>query len=258
MPYTIVPVMSPKELEIFLHVPWKIYIQNGKKDPNWVPPFLDDYRSILNPKKNPFFEHAKVQNFILMDEQKSAVGRISGIIDDLHNQVHNEKTGWFGFFECPDDFQAANLLFKTVETWVKEQGMQILRGPASPSLNDEVAFLLEGYDSPPKITMTYNPPYYHQLAEKNGLTKIKDLYAWYLKASTEIPERISRIAAYVMKKENITVRSLDMKHFDRDTAYLKDIYNKAWEKNWGFVPMTDKEFEYAAKKFKPIAWPDLN
>ena len=249
---------NKKNLEEFLHLPWKIYVTNGKKDPNWVPPFLDDQRSLLNPGKNPFWKHAKVKLLAAYDDKNQIVGRISASVDDNFNKFWNDKVGFFGWFECVNDPAVAESLFQEAEKFLKAEGMRCLRGPASFTSNDDYfGFLLEGYDSPARIAMTYNPPYYLQLAEKAGYAKAKDLYAWYLSAEIPMPERIVKIVERTMRRERITVRPLNMKRLYEDAAVLKELYNKIWEKNWGFVPMTDEEFNYQVKKLKDIVWPDF-
>jgi GNAT superfamily N-acetyltransferase len=252
-------VENKKELEAFLHLPWKIYkTADGKKDSNWVPPFLDDQRSLLNPSKNPFWKHAKVALFAAYDDQNQMVGRISASVDDNFNKFWNEKVGFFGWFECINELEVAKALFQEAEKFLKAEGMTSMRGPSSFTSNDDYfGFLLEGYDSPARIAMTYNPPYYHDLSAKAGLAKAKDLYAWYLSAQIELPERIVKIAERTKQREKITIRPLNMKKLYEDAAILKELYNKIWEKNWGFVPMTDDEFNYQVKKLKDIVWPDF-
>ena len=261
MAVTIKPIHvdNKKELEAFLHLPWKIYkTAGGQKDPNWVPPFLDDQRSLLNAAKNPFWSHAKVALFAAYDDQGQMVGRISASVDDNFNQFWNDKIGFFGWFECDNNPAVAQALFQEAEKFLKAQGMTSVRGPASFTSNDDYfGFLLEGFDSPARIAMTYNPPYYIELAEKSGYAKAKDLYAWYLSAEIPLPERIIKIAERTMKRERITLRPLNMKRLFEDAKILQDLYNKIWEKNWGFVPMTDDEFKYQVKKLKDIVWADF-
>ncbi len=258
MAITIKPVETKQEIETFLHLPWKIYAPNGKRNPNWVPPFLDDQRSLLNPQKNPYHQHSRTKLFMALNEKNEPVGRISASVDDNFIKFWNEKVGFFGWFECVDDPSVANALFQEGEKFFKSEGISEVRGPASFTSNDDYfGFLLEGYDSPARIAMPYNPPYYLPLAEKAGYTKAKDLYAWYLSAESEPPERIVRIVERTMKRERITIRPLNMKRLFEDAKILQDLYNKIWEKNWGFVPMTDEEFKYQVKKLKDIVWPDF-
>jgi GNAT superfamily N-acetyltransferase len=251
-------LQNKKEVEQFLHLPWKIYKPNGKKDPNWVPPFLDDQRSLLNPAKNPYHQHSRTKLFMAFDDQNELVGRISASVDDNFIKFWNEKIGFFGWFECVNDPGVAAALFREAEKFLKAEGMTASRGPSSFTSNDDYfGFLLEGFDSPARIAMTYNPPYYIDLAEKSGYAKTKDLYAWYLSAEVPLPERIIKIAERTMKRERITLRPLNMKRLFEDAKVLQELYNKIWEKNWGFVPMTDAEFKYQVTKLKDIVWPDF-
>ncbi|HNT01909.1 MAG TPA: hypothetical protein PKJ80_07755, partial [Candidatus Saccharicenans sp.] len=163
---TIKQVESGSELRAFINFPWQVY----KNDPNWVPPLRLQIKEKLNRKKNPFFEHAEMALFLARSGQE-IVGRIAAIIDFNHNEYHGEKVVFFGLYESLNDEQVARLLLETVVDWGKKRGMEILRGPANLSMNDECAFLLEGFDRPPTIMMPYNPPYYIELMEKCGLTK---------------------------------------------------------------------------------------
>ena len=259
MAVKIVPVdiTDKKQLETFLHVPWRIYgTPDGKRrDPHWVPPFLPDVRDLLDKRKNPFFQHADTQCFLALDDGGTPVGRVCATVDDNHNSYHREKTGWFGLYECPNRQETADALLETAASWVKERGMDTLRGPANLSSNDDWGFLLEGFNSPPGVMMPHNPPYYPKQAEKAGLKKIKELYSWFMGSLLPVPERVERVADYARKKYKIRIRHLEMKHFRRDLDLIKKVYNKAWADNWGFVPMTDAEFEYLAKKLKQIVWP---
>ena len=244
---------TEKELKPFLKLPWKIY----KDNPYWVPPLLCEVRDTLSKKKNPFWEHARKEIFLARKDGEP-VGRIMAIIDDNHNNFHHEKAGFFGFFECINDFEVARLLWDEAKGWLQLNRMNLMRGPASPSLNDECGFLLEGFDKPPTVMMPYTPPYYLEFAERYGFHKAKDLYAFLKKTEDGVPERIEKIVERIKKKTGVKIRPFDMKNFKRDIQFLKDIYNSAWEKNWGFVPMTDKEMDLSAKKFKQFAEPKLN
>jgi GNAT superfamily N-acetyltransferase len=256
MPVEIRKVETKSDWKTFLNLPWSIYIHNGKRDPHWAPPLLDDHRSILNPAKNPFFKHGRLQAFLAYRDGE-AVGRITAHVDDNYNQFQGERMGWFGFFECQNDPEAAQGLFQAAEAYLKTQGMKRLMGPANLTSNDEWGFLLEGYDSPARIGMTYNPSYYLNLSESNGFTKAKDILAWYMDASTVVPERMVKIMERAKKREGIEIRCLSKKNFDSDVLLIKELYNKIWEKNWGFVPMSDDEFRYQVGKLKPIIWYDM-
>jgi GNAT superfamily N-acetyltransferase len=244
-------VTTGRELHEFLRLPWKVYRGNSI----WVPPLFSDMKFRLDKTRNPFFDHARVQSFVLK-ENRETLGRITAIIDEKHNDFHHEKVGFFGFFECMPRYEIARVLFDAARAWCGSRGMKTLRGPMNPSMNDECAFLLQGSDSSPVFMMTYNPPYYLDYAEQYGFRKAKDLYA-FLKQREPTPERVLRLMDRIKKKERLTVRRIDMKHFWRDVEEMENVYNSAWEKNWGFVPMSRKEFQSMAKRLKPLCVPDL-
>ncbi len=245
-------VASGKDRKTFILFPWRIY----QGDPNWVPPLILDMKNMLNPRKNPFFLHARVELF-LARRNSEVVGRVAAIVNDNHNQFHNEKAAFFGFFESIDDPDVAAALLEQVEEWGRREGMSVVRGPMNFSTNDTCGLLIDGFDSPPVIMMPYNPPYYIDLLEKAGYTKAKDLYAYFMDHKTPLSPRVVKVAEKAMHDEGLTLRSLNMKEFDAELARVKAIYNSAWERNWGFVPMTDEEFSHMAKELKPIVDPDL-
>jgi hypothetical protein len=245
-------VKNKKDLLDFIKIPWKIY----KDDKNWVPPLISERKDFFNPKVNPFYKHAEVILF-LAEKEREIVGRIAGLINFRHIETHQEKAGFFGFFESIQDFDVAKKLLDKVKDWLKSKGMELMRGPMNFSVNDELGFLLEGFDSPPVFMMTYNPEYYLDFMERYGMVKAKDLHAYYMEKSILPPERFKRIAELVRKKKNIVVRKLNLNDFEGEIEKIKTIYNLAWSKNWGAIPMTDEEFEHLAKDFKKIVDPDL-
>ena len=245
-------VENKKDLSDFIQLPWKIY----KDDKNWVPPLISERKDFFNPGKNPFYKHADVVLF-LAEKDKKIVGRIAGLVNFKHIETHQEKAGFFGFFESIEDFEVAKKLLDEVKDWLGSKGMELIRGPMNFSINDELGFLLEGFDFPPVFMMTYNPKYYLDFMEKYGMVKAKDLYAFYMEKSIQPPERFKRIAELVRKKKNIVVRKLNLNDFEGEIEKIKTIYNLAWSENWGAIPMTDEEFEHLAKDFKKIVDPDL-
>ncbi len=249
--FAIYRVKSKKDLNQFIHLPWQIY----RTAHYWVPPLKKDVKFKLDRTKHPFFEHAEMELFMAYQDTKP-IGRIAAIIDHRHNEYHNEHTGFFGMFECIQDYDVAKSLFSAAEIWCKDKGMNRLRGPMNLSMNDECAFLLEGFNSEPVLMMPYNPEYYLEFCERCGFVKAKDLYA-YLKSEVGVNQRIGKIAERVKKKENVVVRPINMKKFDQEVALIKELYNAAWEINWGFVPMTEAEMDLMAKELKPIAEPEL-
>ncbi len=159
----------------FIKLPWKLY--NGNN--NWVPPLIFDVRNNLDTKKNPFYQHSKLEMW-LAEKDGIFSGRIAAIINDNHNILHNDKVGFFGFFECIDDKEVAFALFNAASGYLRENGMEIIRGPVNPSTNDECGLLIEGFDKPPALLMPYNPEFYHSLIENYGFEKAKDLYAYII------------------------------------------------------------------------------
>jgi GNAT superfamily N-acetyltransferase len=252
MALQIEPVSSTADLDQFALLPWSIY----KGDPNWVPPLLKDFKNLFNPEKHPFYLHSEVQPFLARRDGKP-VGRIAAIWNRNHQKFHDEPVGFFGFFECIDDVEVARALFAAAEEWLAARGLKTMRGPASFSSNEEWGLLIEGFDGPPRIMMTYNPRYYPALIEVCGFTKAKDLVAFFKKVP-EPPERLVRGAEIVARRNpDVTIRHLDMKNFSRDLNIVRDLYNRAWEKNWGFVPMTEAEIDHMAKELKPAVDPEL-
>jgi GNAT superfamily N-acetyltransferase len=247
------------EIERFLHLPWTIYVKpDGTRDPYWVPPFLPDQRSLLHPAKNPYHQHSRSRLFLAIQDATTVVGRIAASVDDNFNTFWQASVGFFGWFECVPDPAVAQALFQAAEQFLRAEGMTSVRGPASFTSNDDCfGFLAEGFDAPPRIAMSYNPPYYLALTEQAGYTKAKDLYAWYLSTDVTFPTRIVKIAERAMKQHRITLRPLNMHKLDEDARRLQELYNTGWDKNWGFVPMTDAEFQYQVQKLKAIVWPDF-
>ena len=252
------PVVNQKDWKDFIDLPWKIY----EGDPNWVPPLRIAVREILDVNKNPFFKHSYMKP-ILAVKDNEVVGRIVGIIDENHNKVHQEKTGFFGFFECINQADVAQALVNEVNQWVKEWGMQTLRGPVNPSLNAEAALLVEGFDDPPLVMTTYNPPYYADLLESCGFSKAKDFFAYRIASNcpvhgtSKFSERLVRQCERLAEKSHIKFRSVDMKNFSKEAEAIKGIYNDAWSENWGFVPMEDDEFDHMVKELKMVLDPRL-
>jgi len=237
----------------FLKFAWKIY----KGDPNWVPPLMMDKKKILNKDKNPFYDSAELEMFMAYKDGEP-VGRIAAIKNDAHNEVHNENIGFFGFFESINDQEVASALLDRAKDWLKSKGLDAMRGPASPSSNDEYAMLLEGFDEPPKLMMSYNPKYYLDLMDNYGLKKAKDLYAYSIDNPKLLKsEKLVRVAEIARKRSKVTIRPINLKQFKSELEKVKFVYNKAWAPNWGFIPMTDQEIDNFAKEFKPIVEPSI-
>jgi GNAT superfamily N-acetyltransferase len=215
--------------------------------------------TLLSRTKNPFFEHADAEYFIA-ERDGVVVGRIAAISNRLHNEIHGDQVGFFGFFECIDDQPVADALLTAAADWCRALGHDVLRGPASFSVNDECGLLVDGFDTPPTLMMPHNPRYYVPLLERGGFTKAKDL--WVYQGGSEeryvpVPERLARATELIRQRQGITLRALNMKDFEGEVERIKELYNSAWEKNWGFVPMTEREIDHLAEQFKPVVIPEL-
>jgi GNAT superfamily N-acetyltransferase len=215
--------------------------------------------TLLSRTKNPFFDHAQAEYFIA-ERDGVVVGRIAAISNRLHNETHGDRVGFFGFFESIDDQAVADALLTAAADWCRALGHDVLRGPASFSVNDECGLLVDGFDSPPTLMMPHNPRYYIALLERAGFTKAKDL--WVYQGGSEeryvpVPERLARATELIRQRQGITIRALNMKDFEGEVEGIKRLYNSAWEKNWGFVPMTEREIDHLAEQFKPVVIPEL-
>ena len=244
-----------QDLKRFIDLPYRLHA----RDPVWVPPLRRDVESLLSRSKNPFFEHAEAEYF-LAERDGQVVGRIAAISNRLHNETHGDQVGFFGFFESIHDQAVASVLLDAASGWCRERNHNVLRGPASFSVNDECGLLVDGFHSPPTLMMPHNPPYYIELLERAGFTKAKDLLV-YQGGSEEryvpVPERLARGTELIRQRQGITLRPLDVKNFQREVERIKELYNAAWEKNWGFVPMTEHEIDHLAEQFRPVVIPEM-
>ncbi|HTO74880.1 MAG TPA: N-acetyltransferase [Thermoanaerobaculia bacterium] len=242
---------SRKELSRFFDVADRIY----SSDPNWVAPLRDDLAKVF-ALENPFFRHAEMQIFIARRDGIDC-GRIVAILDREHNEFHGEKTAFFGWFESVDDRGVSDLLFEAAALWARERKMKVLRGPANPSLNDECGLLVDGFDSPPILMMTYNPRYYPALYEAAGFRKAKDLIAYWFEIGPKPLARFEKINDRLRRAEpNFRMKKISKSSLAKDLPRVREVYNAAWEKNWGFVPMTPEEMDFMAARLKPLLVPD--
>lgn len=245
-------ISTKKEKLAFIRMMWDVYAG----DPNWVPPLEMDRMKLIDEIKNPFYKHAEIAYFVAEDAGK-IIGRVAGVINHTHNSLHNDKVGFFGFFECADNTTVANALLKEAENFVRSKGMTSIRGPYNPSSNDECGLLVDGFDSPPVLLMTYNPKYYIGLIESSGYSKAMDLFAWKLTTTGAKSEKLVRVTKALQTRSGVTIRSFKKSDFSAEIERIKRIYNSAWEKNWGFFPFTDEEFDFVANDLKQIYDPDL-
>jgi len=251
----IVPVEGARDLDSFVDLPFRIYAE----DPNWVPNIRRDIRRQLDPRVNPFFEHAEAQSYLAQQDGR-VVGRITVIANELHNQTHGDKAAFFGYFESIDEPRVAEALVEVAAAWARERGFDTLRGPMSPSVNHECGLLVEGFDTPPAVMMPHNLPYYEALLEKAGMVAVKNLLAYQGGHPTRykpVPDRLARATELMRRRLGLTLRPLDMSRFDEELQTVRRLFNAAWSSNWGFVPFTDHEIAHIAAEFKPVIIPEL-
>ena len=238
---------QPRDVHRFLQVSYAIY----RDDPFWVAPLLLDIKKVFSDR-NPFFQHAEMSLWIATLGGRD-VGRIAGIIDRAYNEYQSVRAAFFGFFECINDPQASRALFQAAFEWARQKDLQRILGPMNPTNNDECGLLVEGFDSAPAIMMSYNPRYYVELIAAEGFQKAKDLLAFHIEVSNTPQERLERIAViFGRRQQDLDMRMVLRKNLKKDLAKINEVYNEAWQKNWGFVPMTDAEISYMAERLKPI------
>jgi GNAT superfamily N-acetyltransferase len=255
-PLQIHSVKTVSDRREFLSLPWVVY----KDNPNWVPPIFSERMHFIT--QHPFLDHADVE-FFMAKRADQLVGTIAAFINHNHNEFQNEHIGFFGFFEVLDDPGAAKMLLETAENWVKQRGYDAIRGPAQYSTNEECGLLVDGFDDPPRILMTYNPPRYVEYLENQGYLKAMDLHAYALDTDiyaggSKFPKKLLRVVDKIKAKGDIHIRKVDMKHFDQEVIRVKAIYNQSWARNWGFIPMTDAEFDAMGEELRQVLDPDMS
>jgi hypothetical protein len=246
----VIPADGKREFRQFLQLPYRIY----EGDPNWVAPLLRDMKVMFDRDEHPFHGHSEVQPFIALDGDET-VGRVVAIHNRNHVEYHDEPVGFFGFFECVDEQKVANALLDTAADWLRERGLEVIRGPASFSTNEQAALLVQGFDRPPAIMMPYNPEYYEDLILNAGFRSAMDMVAYHLDNNMP-PDYLLKVEERLSKRLKVSLRTLRKEQFDQELDRVLYVYNKAWEKNWGFVPMTDAEIRFMAKELKTAVMRD--
>jgi GNAT superfamily N-acetyltransferase len=235
----------------FVNLPYRLH--KGQK--GWVPPLVSEVKGALSTVKNPFYQHASIEQFVARRDGK-VVGRIAAVVDQNFIKAQGQEIGLFGFFECSDDQEVAGALFERAAQSLKERKMQKMLGPSNPSMNDEIGVLIDAFDIPPAVKMVWNPAYYPKLFENAGFSKAMDIFAYDMHED-EATDRLKRMGLAILKRSKISIRKVNMKRFDEEVETVRQVYNSAWSDNWGFVPWTKEEFEHAAKGLKQIIDPDL-
>jgi len=246
------PVASRRDLTRFIKLPWRLY----RNEPRWIPPLVSERRKALDRERNPFFEHAEAEYFLAWRDGEP-VGRISAHVDRRLNEFQGENWGLFGFFESENDPEVARALLDRASGWVAERGHDELLGPMDFTTNDECGLLIAGYEREPLILQPWHPPYYRELLEGCGLEKAMDLYMWELRLD-KVEDKggfhpmIHELAGKVEGEHGIPIRNMRKRDFEAELGRFMEVYNAAWERNWGFVPLTEKEVRYHSRDLKPV------
>lgn len=251
---TVAPVASRRDRKAFIQFPFDLY-----RDCNvWVPPLRMDVARLINPRKNAFFGHGDMQLFLARDASGRVLGRVAAIRNGMHLQKYDDGVGFFGFFDVVENEEAGRALLDAAAAWLRSQGLSVMRGPANPTLNDTAGLLVGGFDRQPAILMPYNYPYYEGMLAGYGFSRSMTMWAYYSHIKYLDDAKLNRGRDLLMRRyPGLSARRLDMSRFHEEAATILDIYNDAWSRNWGHVPMTDGEFAQLASELKQIVDPRL-
>lgn len=258
MPLTVTSVNNRRDIERFIRLPWRLH----GADPCWIPPLIGDMRRTLDPSRNPFFRQADARYFLALRDGRE-VGRIAAVENKAFNELYGTRTGFWGFFECERDSEAAGALFAAVKDELRSRGMTDMQGPMNPSINTECGLLIEGFDQPPTIHTPHNPPWYAELVEAAGLEPVKDLLAYMVlegdvDAARRAMRRLKRLTDAIRRRiPDVVVRTLDMSRYEEETGILNGLFNEARRGNWGFVPVSDEEFAQTTRQMKAVVDPRI-
>lgn len=251
---TVLPVTTSAQKKEFFALAERIYSRNSY----WVPPLLIETEGLVGFKKHPFYERNSVQTFLAYRNNR-AVGRIAAIVNQGHLDIYNDGVGFWGFFECENDEDAAKALFDAARGWLAEKGLKIMRGPCNPSFNYEIGLLVEGFNSSPMFMMTYNLPYYEKLVKSYKFEKAQDLYAFWGEISMlqDVRKKYLGIANAIQEELKVTIRPMNRKNFLEDVKTFLRLYNTSMTNTWGFVPMSQGEVDAQAEGMKQLLVPEL-
>jgi GNAT superfamily N-acetyltransferase len=245
-------VNSRRERDAFIKFQWQIY----SNDPAWVPPLIVERKAFLNRKRHPFYRHGDAALF-LARRNGNIVGRIMASDDPNYNSLHQTNVGCFGLFESIDDHDVATALFDVAASWFRIKGRMEIMGPIDYSTNYVCGLLIDGFRFPPTILTAHNPPYYRQLIENYGFTKTKDWYAWWFADPAKAVTHLRRLAARFNARCPAIIRPANLKNLRDESRRLREIYNQAWGKNWGFVPFTEAEIAFMTNELRPLLVPEF-
>jgi GNAT superfamily N-acetyltransferase len=253
--------LGSSRIKLFAELPWRIH----RGDPCWTPPLKGDLLGNrllglvgLLTEKHPYHQHAEVTHFLAWRDGE-AVGRVSAAINRRFNEYHGTKIGFFGFWDVIEDYEAAKALLDKAGDWIKKRGMTVMRGPGeySNATHERQGVLIDGFEHPPTVELTHNPPYYADFLERYGFSKAKDYYAYIMDVQTPPPPRLTKLAEQVRQRRNIEIRPLVLKKLQDEVHLIVKIYNDSWAHNWGFLPITDEEAMMLADSLRLIVDPGL-
>ena len=245
-------VTARHERDAFIKFQWEIY----PNDPAWVPPLIIERKAFLDRKRHPFYRHGNAASF-LAHRNGNIVGRIMASDDPNYNSLHRSNVGCFGLFECIEDRDVAAALFEAAADWLRKRGRAEIMGPIDYSTNYVCGLLIDGFQFPPTVLTAHNPPYYSHLIESCGFAKTKDWYAWWFADPSKAATHLRRLATRLKTRWPVTIRPADLKNLRDESRRLRQIFNQAWEKNWGFVPFTEAEIEFMTEELKPLIVPEF-
>jgi len=245
------PVRGRRDLHAFIRVPFRLH-----RGTPWVPPLIMERREFLNREKNPFFAHGEAEYF-LAERDGEVVGRITAHVDERWTQHNGGNDGMFGFFECERSPETAKALMDAATGWLRERGRERMLGPMDFTTNDECGVLVEGFDLDPFVLEPWHPPYYQELVEGLGLAKAMDLLMWrlelgQLKQGDRFHDLIHQAAETSAKEHGVVIRHMRKRDLEAEVMRFMEVYNEAWDRNWGFVPVSEEEVRFQAKNLKPI------
>jgi GNAT superfamily N-acetyltransferase len=252
-PYRLRRILTPQDRRKFIKFPWKIYA----KDPHWIPPQVSRQKKFIDKRHNPFLRDDAETCFFLLERGSEVIGRIVAIDNFRYRNLYKEQTGFFGFFECIDDYGAAEQLLSAAKDWLSERGLHKMIGPTNFTTNDESGLLIEGFDSPPTLAIPYTHRAYPEFLERFGLTKLKDVLAWSVDPSGPVSERIRRIASRIKAKGAFQVRPVNLEAYEKEKEVLKEVFLSSSFQGYGELPWTEEEYYALADEFRPLVIPDL-
>ena len=252
---TVRPIRGRRDLDAFIRLPFRLH-----RGTPWVPPLIVERRDFLNRDKNPFFDHAEAEYFVA-ERDGQVVGPITAQVDERWTQHNGGNDGMFGFFECERAPETASALVETAAQWLRERGRERMVGPMDFTTNDECGLLVEGFDLAPFVLEPWHPSYYRDLVEGLGMAKAMDLLMWrlelgQLKQGDRFHDFIHQAAEASAHEHGVVVRHMRKRDLEAEVTRFMEVYNEAWDRNWGFVPITEEEVRFQVKNLKPILDPN--